>query len=324
MVEQLLSSKANSSVKKYVSQYRCFSVYLKSKGVILVLPCDSLLVSEYLSYLNETKRSYAVVLSAFCALKWVHDLIPHGAQGNPVDTALNHNLVQASKRMFSRPVNKKEPITPDMIRRICVKFAHEGSNLSGLRTALLFVLGFNGLFRINELLDLQASDILVHDDHLEINVRSSKTDQFRQGNKVFIAKSGGVTCPHSLLSRYFSAASIDLNSSAYIFRTLQPHRKDGSYTLGPRRLSYTRCRELVKESLLAIGINSVSYSTHSLRSGGATFIANNLAKSGSSDRLLMLHGRWKSESAKNMYVKDSLDSRLQLTKLFPTFDIEEV
>ena len=70
----------------------------------------------------------------------------------------------------------------------------------------------------------------------------------------------------------FSAASIDLNSSVYIFRTLQPHRKDSSYTLGPRRLSYTRCRELVKESRLATGINSVSYSTHSLRSGGATFM----------------------------------------------------
>ena len=175
MVKQLLASRANSSVKKYVTQYGYFSVYLKSRGVKLVLPCDSLLVSEYLSYLHETKRSRAVLLSAFCALKWVHDLIPYGAQGNPVDTALNHNLVQASKRVFSRPVNK--------------------------------------------------------------------THQFRQGNKVFIAKSGGVTCPHSLLSRYLSAAGIDLNSSAYIFRTLQPRRKNTSYTLGPRRLSYTRCRE---------------------------------------------------------------------------------
>ena len=322
MVKQLLASRANSSVKKYVTQYRYFSVYLKSRGVKVVLPCDSLLVSEYLSYLHETKRSHAVLLSAFCALKWVHDLIPYGAQGNPVDTALNHNLVQASKRVFSRPVNKKEPITPDMICSICVKFAHEGSNLSDLRTALLFVLGFNGLFRINELLDLQASDILIHNDHLEISIKNSKTDQFRQGNKVFIAKSGGVTCPHSLLSRYLSAAGIDLNSSAYIFRTLQPRRKNSSYTLGPRRLSYTRCRELVKESLLTIGINSVGFSTHSLRSGGATFIANNLAKSGSSDRLLMLHGRWKSESAKNMYIKDSLDSKLQLTRFFPTFNVE--
>ena len=142
---------------------------------------------------------------------------------------------------------------------------------------------------------------------------------------MFIDKSGGVTCMSSpIIVPLFSAARVDLNSSAYIFRTLQPHRKDGSYTLGPRRLSYTRCRELVKESLLVIGINSVSYSTHSLRSGGATFIANNLAKSGSSDRLLMLHGRWKSESAKNMYIKDSLDSRLQLTKLFLTFDVVEM
>ena len=160
MVEQLLASKANSSVKKYVTQYTYFSVYLKSRGVILVLPCDSLLVSENVSYLHETKRSYAVVSSAFCALKWVHDLIPYGAQGNQVDTALpplNHNLVQASKRVFSRPVNKKEPITPDMIHRICVKFVHEGSNLSDLRTALPFVFGFNGLFRINELLDLITS-----------------------------------------------------------------------------------------------------------------------------------------------------------------------
>ena len=88
---------------------------------------------------------------------------------------------------------------------------------------------------------MQPSDILVHDDHLEINVKNSKTDQFRQGNIVFIAKSGGATCPHSLLSRYLSAAGIDLNSSAYIFRTLHPHRKDSSYTLGPRRLSNTRC-----------------------------------------------------------------------------------
>ena len=121
-----------------------------------------------------------MLFSAFCSSKWVHDLIPYGAEANPVDTALNYNLVQAGRRkecpFFSAPwyrpanefsVNKKEPITPDMIYRICVKFAHEGRNLSDLRTALLFVLGFNGLFRINELLDLQAWDIFIRDDHLE-------------------------------------------------------------------------------------------------------------------------------------------------------------
>ena len=61
-----------------------------------------------------------------------------------------------------------------MIYRVCVRFAHKGSNLSDLHTALLLALGFYGLFRINELLDVQASDILVHDVHLEINIKSSK------------------------------------------------------------------------------------------------------------------------------------------------------
>jgi len=154
---------------------------------------------------------------------------------------------------------------------------------------------------------------------LEINVKHSKTDQYKQGKIVFISKSGGLACPHSLLAHYLSAASIDPSSSAHIFRTLKFVKKGILYTLGPRRLSYTRCRELIKGSLSAIGINSIPYSTHcSLRAGGPTFIADNLMKSGASDRLLMLHGRWKSEKAKNMYVKNSLESRLQLTKYFPT------
>ena len=94
-----------------------------------------------------------------------------------------------------------------------------------------------------------------------------------------------------------STASIDLNSSAYIFRTLPPHRKDSWYTLGPRRVSYTRCRELVIRKHFWLYSN---FKFGQFICGGATFIANNLAKPGSSDRLLMLHGRRKSESAKNM------------------------
>ncbi len=52
------------------------------------------------------------------------------------------------------------------------------------------------------------------------------------------------------------------------------------------------------------------YGVHSLRSGGATAAAN----AGISDRHFKRHGRWKSETAKDGYVKDSLDSRLQVSK----------
>ena len=68
MVQQLLSSRANSSVKKYVLHYKGFLKYWRSKGIIVTLPCDSLLISEYLSYLQDAKNSYAVLSLAFFLL----------------------------------------------------------------------------------------------------------------------------------------------------------------------------------------------------------------------------------------------------------------
>ena len=51
------------------------------------------------------------------------------------------------------------------------------------------------------------------------------------------------------------------------------------------------------------------YSTHSLRSGGATAAANN----GIPDRLFKIHGRWQSDDSKDRYVKESIHRRLKVT-----------
>ena len=47
-----------------------------------------------------------------------------------------------------------------------------------------------------------------------------------------------------------------------------------------------------------------------LRAGGATPAAN----IGVEDRLFKWHGHWESESAKDGYVKDSLERRLEVPK----------
>ena len=54
------------------------------------------------------------------------------------------------------------------------------------------------------------------------------------------------------------------------------------------------------------GFNPKQFGLHSLRSGGASAAGNN----GINDRLFKRHGRWKSERAKDGYVKDSLDELL--------------
>ena len=53
-----------------------------------------------------------------------------------------------------------------------------------------------------------------------------------------------------------------------------------------------------------------NFSTHSARLGGATSAAN----SGIPERNFQRHGRWASVSAKNTYIKDSLASRLDVSK----------
>lgn len=61
--------------------------------------------------------------------------------------------------------------------------------------------------------------------------------------------------------------------------------------------------------LAAIGLNKKQFGLHSLRSGGASAAAN----AGVPDRFFKRHGRWKSENAKDGYVKDSLDERLKVS-----------
>ena len=74
--------------------------------------------------------------------------------------------------------------------------------------------------------------------------------------------------------------------------------------------SYTRAREIIREDLSSIGINMNNYGLHSLRSGGASAAY----KGGVPDRLFKVHGRWKSENAKDWYVCEDLEKRLSVFK----------
>ena len=45
-------------------------------------------------------------------------------------------------------------------------------------------------------------DLEFFDTHLEMNIQKSKTDIYRRGNTVVIAKTGNTLCPVSFLLRY--------------------------------------------------------------------------------------------------------------------------
>ena len=74
-------------------------------------------------------------------------------------------------------------------------------------------------------------------------------------------------------------------------------------------MTYSRVREVVREALRRLGEEPDAYGLHSLRAGGASAAAN----AGVEDQLFKRHGRWRSENAKDGYVKDSYESRLSVS-----------
>ena len=111
------------------------------------------------------------------------------------------------------------------------------------------------------------------------------------------------------MERYFRRGELESTHKGFVFRGVTP-TKAGERLRKTGRLSYTRLRELLLSKISQLGYDPTLFSMHSLRAGGATAAAN----AGVEDRLFKRHGRWKSETAKDGYVKDSVERRLEVSK----------
>ena len=106
-------------------------------------------------------------------------------------------MTSSCKLLFRRanvrlavPVNKKEPVTPTIMNSLYKHFMSKNNCMSiiGQRTMLFAVISYTGFMRFDEASNIQRSDIIVYESFMTIFIEKSKTDLFRQGNIVFIAK----------------------------------------------------------------------------------------------------------------------------------------
>ena len=113
------------------------------------------------------------------------------------------------------------------------------------------------------------------------------------------------------LDETIKLAGIQSKSEDYVFRSIRFYKSVGKYLLCSinKPISYTRARELLLEVLEKVGLNSRDFGLHSLRSGGATAAAEKNV----SERLIKIHGRWKSDFSRDNYIKDSVDNKLKVS-----------
>lgn len=303
----ILKSRSVNTRKSYESHFKRWIQWCKSMNIEQTFPALDFHVALFLGYLIQNGSSVSVIEGVYYSIKWLHDM---SDTKNPCDTKIVSFMLDAARKTCGAPVQKKKPITADMIVKLFEMYPLTSINLYHLRSLVMFILGFAGFLRISELINLRNTDIEFEETHIKLNIRSSKTDQCNAAQTVIIAKTEKLTCPFNVLKLYMDRAGLNNSTETCIFKAFNFNKNNKVFKLRKTgNLSYTRCRELIREKITDLGLNPNDYGTHSLRRGGATASAmNNI-----SDRLLKKHGRWKSDKAKDGYIFESEKQKLSVS-----------
>lgn len=298
-------TRADSTARKYGCAFDRWHSWARERSGVKPFPVEPEHLCLYLQHIKEATGSKAAVIEAVSAVAWAHQL---AGVASVSDHPLVKATVAAMRRALAKPVNRKEPVSASMLQRLVEEMGQDPA-LSDLRTTSACLLAFAGFLRFDELIRLQCKDLVFSPDRLTVMIRSSKTDQYRRGNEVLIARSKLATCPVAMMERYARKADLDLQSDKLVFRGISKSRS-GEKLRSSGGISYTRMREVILQRFGQLGYDTSSLGLHSFRAGGATAAANLDVP----DRLFKRHGRWRSEAAKDGYVKDSDKAMLQVSK----------
>ena len=132
---------------------------------------------------------------------------------SPFVRAMRYGLT----RKLARPVQKKEPITSDMLAAMA---SSSNGSLADLRLLAMAYLAFSAFLRCDELIKLRCCDISFDTESMSISLPKSKTDQYRVGSTVLVAWSASMTCPVAIMEQYFRRAELSRDGGEYIFRAI--------------------------------------------------------------------------------------------------------
>ena len=113
----------------------------------------------------------------------------------------------------------------------------------------------------------------------------------------------------SMLERYMCQIGIDPTSELFLFRDIVRIKKRKKLRPSGSLIKLFYHEGLVLEET-DLGHSSVGFGLHSFHAGGASATA----KDGVLDCLFKQHGRWKSYTAKDGYVEDSVENQLSVIR----------
>ena len=165
-----------------------------------------------------------------------------------------------------------------------------------IRVAVL--VAFSALLRVSEYTcptmsafvpghTLKRCDVLVDDRFIRLDLHHSKTDAFNFGQHVYIFNHEDVHSAYTVLRQYLESTSHrSASSPLFMIDALATPRHVRRFVT---RYMINAC---LKEAGVAMGMDVAYLSSHSLRIGGATALAD----ADASDRDIQFAGRWRSDA----------------------------
>ena len=257
---------------------------------VLPVPATEAVLILFVAHLS-LRLSHSSMRSYLSAVRHLH--VAQG-YGDPLVNALRLQLaLKGLKRSKPRAKDTRLPVTPYVLRRIKMALDREPCKQDNIMLWAACCLGFFAFLRSGEMtspsgvkfdpewhvtpMDI-AVDSIQQPSFIQVTLKGSKTDQARQGIKLFVGRTNNDLCPVAAMLTYLSVRGFDRGP---LFKTEQG-------------LPLTRAKlvALLKTALTAAGIDPTRYSGHSFRIGAATTAAAN----GVSDATIQTLGRWASDA----------------------------
>ena len=304
MCELLINSKSDNTVKSYFNSFKRWERFISLHGHC-ALPAQPIHVSLYLTDLLNNGSTYHPVYNAVYGIKWAHEI---NGFSDPTTNSFVTSILEASKRVAPKKIDKKDPVTSETLIELCEMFK-DSSDLLIIRDLTMMLLSFAGFLRYDEISSLRFCDVEKQDSFLILHINKSKTDQYRQSNEILISKGSTCACPYNMFVKYSFLAGFTNNSRDFLFRQIYRSGNTCKLINKNKKLSYTAAREALLKRIKLV-CQDANIGLHSFRSGGVTVAAN----ADISDRCLKKHGRWKSDSSKDGYIVDSTEKRLKVSQ----------
>lgn len=95
---------------------------------------------------------------------------------SPTEHLLVKQVVEAAKRLYSKPRSPRNPVNVETLSQIVSAYGGPQASLSDLRICFIFLVGFAGFLRCDELIHIQRRDITVFHDHMIIHNYSTSEE----------------------------------------------------------------------------------------------------------------------------------------------------